>query len=360
MDEKNLKEERGVAALPSIREAGYGSIILDRLAKHACRIAGVDRACIYVRDRKDPRATIAAAGHGVPLDLIGCRLAADEGMVGTAMVSRKPFLVDDYQDLPYTGEPEIGVTASAALAAPIVWQDNAVGVLLVAATDPARRFRHREVELVCELADIAAAALGHAGTGERVEPTIHAHVNALAAALDLRDRRTARHSEDVVALARRVGELLDLEPAALLELEYAARLHDVGKLRVPDAVLHKDGPLNEKEVTLIKQHPVWGAETLISIAGLEVVATIVRFHHERWDGRGYPDGLSRERIPLASRIISACDAWGAMTADRPYRDRLSLEEALAEIRGGSGAQFDPTVVDALIVAVTRGSRRLRR
>src|SRR3712207_251675 len=104
MDEEKLKAERGAAALPSIREAGYGSIILDRLARHACRVAGVDRACIYVRDRADPRTVIAAAGHGVPLELIGARLGADEGMVGTALVSRRPFLVDDYHDLPYLGE----------------------------------------------------------------------------------------------------------------------------------------------------------------------------------------------------------------------------------------------------------------
>jgi GAF domain-containing protein len=360
MDDENLSTERGAAALPSIREAGYGSIVLDRLAKHACKITGVDCACIYVRDRNDPRATIAAAGHGIPLDLIGSRLAADEGMVGTALTSRRPFLVDDYHDLPYVGEPEVGDAARAALAAPVVWRENALGVLLVASTDPVRRFRRREIELVSELADIAAAALGHSGIAERVEPAIHAQVEALAAALDMRDRRTAQHSEDVVSLARRVGELLDLEPAALLELEYAARLHDVGKLRVPDAVLHKPGPLNDEEFELIKQHPVWGAETLASIAGLEVVATIVRFHHERWDGRGYPDGLDAERIPLASRIITVCDAWGAMLADRPYREGMHLEAALAELRAGSGAQFDPTVVEALVTAVAQGSRQSRR
>jgi HD-GYP domain-containing protein (c-di-GMP phosphodiesterase class II) len=157
----------------------------------------------------------------------------------------------------------------------------------------------------------------------------------------------------VVALAREVGELLDLEPAALLELEYAARLHDVGKLRVPDAILHKPGPLLPDEYEEIKGHPVWGAETLASIAGLEVVATIVRFHHERWDGHGYPDGLDGSRIPLASRIIAACDAWGAMRADRPYRKALSVDEALGELAVGSGAQWDPAVVEALAEAIGR-------
>jgi HD-GYP domain-containing protein (c-di-GMP phosphodiesterase class II) len=232
-------------------------------------------------------------------------------------------------------------------------------VLLVGATSRRRRFGRREVELVCELAEIAAAALGHSDIAERIEPTIHAHVQALAAALDMRDRRTASHSEDVVALARYVGELLDLEPAALLELEYAARLHDVGKLRVPDAILNKPGPLTEDEFELIQGHPVWGAETLASIAGLEVVAAIVRYHHERWDGRGYPDGLDGEHIPLASRIISACDAWGAMVADRPYRDGLPVDAALAELRASSGTQFDPGVVEAVVAVVSRGASKSR-
>ena len=141
-----------------------------------------------------------------------------------------------------------------------------------------------------------------------------AHVAALSAAMDMRDRRTARHSEDVVRLALAVGELIHLERASLVELEFAARLHDVGKIRVPDAVLHKPGPLDEREYEVIRCHSAWGAETLASIPGLEAVAAVVRFHHERWDGGGYPDGLRGARIPLASRIICVCDSYAAMTA----------------------------------------------
>jgi HD domain/GAF domain len=357
MDAEISRAQRGAGPPPSIREAGYGSIVLDRLAKHACRITGAQRSCIFVRDRRDPRATIAAAGHGIPLDLIGGRFGADEGMVGTVLATGRPFLVEDYQDLGVVGEPEMGEAARAALAVPLTWHEEVGGALVVACTSGDGTFTRVDVELICELADIAAAAIAHQGVAERVEPTVRAHVEALSAALDMRDRRTAKHSEDVVVLAREVGALLDLEPAALLELEYAARLHDVGKLRVPDAVLHKPGPLTEAEHDLVKLHPVWGAETLATIAGLEIVAAIVRFHHERWDGHGYPDGLAGERIPLASRIVSACDAWGAMRADRPYRRALSKEDALDELRGGSGTQFDPGVTDALAETVARRAGR---
>jgi HD-GYP domain-containing protein (c-di-GMP phosphodiesterase class II) len=180
---------------------------------------------------------------------------------------------------------------------------------------------------------------------------VAANVAALSAAVDLRDRRTAEHSEDVVALARLVGHMLQLDPAAMIELEFAARLHDVGKIRVPDQVLNKPGPLDREERSVMRCHAAWGAETLSNVAGLEVVATIVRFHHERWDGGGYPDGLRGARIPLASRIIAVCDAFGAMTCDRPYRAGMRPADALGELRDGAGTQFDPGVVDAFCEAV---------
>src|SRR5205807_13694 len=182
---------------------------------------------------------------------------------------------------------------------------------------------------------------------------MHAHVKALAAAMDMRDRRTANHSDDVVRLALRVGYFMHLEPASLLELEFGARLHDVGKIRVPDAVLHKPGPLDRDEYEVICCHSAWGAETLAGIPGLQAVAAVVRFHHERWDGKGYPDGLSGARIPLASRIISACDAYHAMTSDRPYRRAMSAEQAISELRANAGSQFDPQVVAELEKAVDR-------
>jgi HD-GYP domain-containing protein (c-di-GMP phosphodiesterase class II) len=229
------------------------------------------------------------------------------------------------------------------------------GVLCAAIVRYDRQFDGHDLEIMTELADIAGAALEHNRMRQHYDATVHAHVEALAAAMDMRDRRTARHSDDVVELARQVGMLLQLDDGPLLELEFAARLHDVGKIQVPDAVLNKPGPLDEEEQDVIRNHAAWGAETLSRIPGLEAVATIVRFHHERWDGAGYPDSIGGPRIPLASRIISVCDAYGAMTCDRPYRDAMASEEALDEIRAGAGTQFDPAVVVALIDALSRRS-----
>jgi HD-GYP domain-containing protein (c-di-GMP phosphodiesterase class II) len=330
--------------------------VLERLVKHVCRVTDVPRACIFVRDRRDPRALIAAAAHGTPPDLIGARLGVDEGVLGRVLATGEPLLVPDCRALDRPVAPRFADDAVRAAFAPIKSEGRVAGVLAIAVSDEHARLDAAQTEILCELADMAAAAIAHAGS--RDGRSVTAHVDALAAAMDLRDRCTAEHSEDVVELARMVGHMLQLDPAAMIELEFAARLHDVGKIRVPGVVLNKPGPLTAEERSLMRCHSAWGAETLAGVAGLEAVATIVRFHHERWDGGGYPDGLRGACIPLASRIIAVCDSFGAMTCDRPYRDGMPVDDALSELRAGAGTQFDPAVVDAFCEAVSAGARLL--
>src|SRR3712207_3968437 len=173
------------------------------------------------------------------------------------------------------------------------------------------------------------------------EPILAAAVGVLAGTVELRDRPTGVHSDGVATLAGSIGRRLRLEPLEQRDLRYAARLHDIGKLGVPDAVLRKPGPLGEDEWVLVQRHAVWGAELIEHLPGLERVARIVRHHHERYDGRGYPSGLAGEYIPLESRILAVADAFVAMTEERPYRPPLSAREATVEIRYGRGEQFDP-------------------
>jgi hypothetical protein len=339
------------AAAAPARESGYAALVLERLAKQICRIAGVEISCIFVRDRRDPRLVITAAGHGLPWDVLGGRFGADEGPVGDVLASGAPTLSDDFTKLIVPLEAPAAAGCAGA-AVPVNVRGGVAGVLMAGSCTPKRTFGEQELLLLSELADLAAAALEHSEERRQFDDLMKAHVEALAAAMDMRDRRTAAHSEDVVRLACAVGRLLGLEAASLVELEFAARLHDVGKIRVPDAVLHKPGPLDHDEYEIIRCHSAWGSETLSGIPGLEAVATVVRFHHERWDGHGYPDRLIGARIPLASRIICVCDAYAAMTADRPYRGAIEPEAALAEICAKSGTQFDPAVVDALSEVVT--------
>jgi HD-GYP domain-containing protein (c-di-GMP phosphodiesterase class II) len=315
-------------------------------------VADVQRACIFVRDRSDPRALIAAAVHGAPIEFLGSRVGADEGVLGRVLRSGEPLLVPDCKAVGHPVVPGFADDATRAAFAPVRFEGAVRGVIAAAVTDDNKRLDTAQIELLCEMSEMAAAALDHASSREDTRQTVGAHVEALATAMDLRDRCTAEHSEDVVMLAGLVGRLLQLDQAALVELEFAARLHDVGKIRVPDEVLNKKGPLDAEEREVMRCHAAWGAETLSGVPGLEVVATLVRFHHERWDGAGYPDGLRGARIPLASRIIAVCDAFGAMTSDRPYRAGMPVAQAVAELRDGAGTQFDPAVVSAFCEAVS--------
>jgi HD-GYP domain-containing protein (c-di-GMP phosphodiesterase class II) len=167
------------------------------------------------------------------------------------------------------------------------------------------------------------------------------------------DAYTGSHSRDVVDLVLAVSDRLGLDPRARRQAEFAALLHDVGKVKIPADIINKPGPLDEDERALINTHTLLGEEMLGQVGGLlGNVGHVVRSSHERWDGAGYPDGLAGEDIPIAARIVSACDAWSAMTTDRAYRSRLSDDEATLELRMCSGTQFDPRVVDALLDVLT--------
>ena len=175
-----------------------------------------------------------------------------------------------------------------------------------------------------------------------------AAVQALVAAIEARDNYSFDHSELVVRLATGVALLLGLPADAVERVAHGALLHDVGKLAIPPAILHKGGVLDDAEWTVMAEHPVLGERILRRIPELAPLAPIVRHEHEHWDGSGYPDGLGGTQIPIGSRIVLACDAYAAMTTERPYRPALTPEEAVAELRGAAGSQFDPQVVEALL------------
>ncbi|MBA2347163.1 MAG: diguanylate cyclase [Solirubrobacterales bacterium] len=183
------------------------------------------------------------------------------------------------------------------------------------------------------------------------EPVARVHqdvIDALAQALTERDKYTGEHSESVVQLSETVARSLGLDLQTIERVGTAALLHDIGKVAIPDSILHKPAKLDEAEWILMRQHPVIGERILKAIPGLGGVARIVRHEHERWDGGGYPDGLTHDAIPVGSRIILACDTYHAMTSDRPYRARMPHADALEELARCAGTQFDPRVTEALI------------
>jgi putative nucleotidyltransferase with HDIG domain len=170
------------------------------------------------------------------------------------------------------------------------------------------------------------------------------------------DEYTGRHTEDVVALAVRVAERMGVDEETRREVELGALLHDIGKIAVPDEIINKPGPLDDDEWAIMRTHTVEGQRMLEQVGGLLAsVGVVVRASHERWDGGGYPDGLAGEAIPVAARIVSACDAYNAMTTDRSYRKALPVEVAVAELEKNADTQFAPEVVRALVAVVSAGA-----
>ena len=176
--------------------------------------------------------------------------------------------------------------------------------------------------------------------------TYDATLTALANALDVRDSETGGHSDRVLQYMELLIEEVGADTGSTQMLRRGALLHDIGKIGVPDNILRKPAALSDAEWVTMKRHPEFGARIVAGIPFLEDVASIVRHHHERWDGRGYPDGLAGDAIPLGARIFAVADSFDAMTSDRPYRRAMSIEEACAEVARCRGTQFDPTVAAA--------------
>jgi diguanylate cyclase (GGDEF)-like protein len=206
----------------------------------------------------------------------------------------------------------------------------------------------RELELLGSIARQTRLALQTATSYETLERTFLATVEALANALEANDEYTSTHARWITDLALQVGEELGLEPHELKRLELGALFHDIGKIGIPARILAKPGPLTAEERAVIETHPILGERILAPIEQLGEVRLIVRCAHEHFDGTGYPDGLAGDQIPLESRIVLACDAYHAMTTDRPYRKSLGEAEAKRRLLEASGTQFDPRVVDALL------------
>jgi putative nucleotidyltransferase with HDIG domain len=239
-----------------------------------------------------------------------------------------------------------GRTASE-LATPVRVNGEPWGVLELGREDRGR-FDFDDLLYADTIAAAIGAALHRSKLYAELEGTFMRTLAVLSDALEAKDSYTAAHAREVAELAVRVGRSLGMGADDLRRLSYAALLHDIGKIAVRTEILQKPGPLDPDEYEEMKAHTVVGAEMLERIPYFAGVHPLVRSSHERWDGAGYPEGLEREEIPLGARVICACDAFHAMTSDRPYRQAMDHGDAVEELRRSSGTHFDPEVVDALV------------
>ena len=308
-------------------------------------------ACGIVRLRGDGWLELVA-GRGSFGDPRWRELAqrGDVGLIGRCLREGRPVIVGEVRREPdYHPTPATPDTRSE-LDVPVVVDGRVWGAITT--QDAARdAFDDEHARLLAAVAGKLGAALSGASLHDRLERAYLGTAEALVAAVEAKDAESVAHPGSIVRQAEAVGRRLGMPAGELRMLRYAAALHDVGKLTVPDHVLGKPGPLTPHERSLVERHPLAGERILAPIEPLTDVLPLVRASHERWDGRGYPDGLAGEQIPLGARIVFACDCYDAMTSVRPYRPALPPDVARAELRRVAGAQLDPEVVRALLAAL---------
>lgn len=232
----------------------------------------------------------------------------------------------------------------------LVAKGNPIGTLSLVRTKDIHRYTTGNLTTLSLFASKAAMSIENAKLYKDLEDAYFETVEALANAIEARDRYTAGHTNRVWKITVRAARALGWEGAKIKELRMGAVLHDIGKIGVPDAILNKEGPLNEEEHRIMKTHPEVGRRMIDKVYFLKPAIPYILYHHERWDGKGYPEGLAGDDIPIEGRLLAVVDTFDAITSDRPYRKGQSLETALDEIKKNAGTQFDPHIANIFVEA----------
>jgi putative nucleotidyltransferase with HDIG domain len=321
--------------------------LTDFLGASACMISLVDMERAVVRDcagyARPPR-TWEPAAEEYPLD--------EYPRTAAVLATGEPYAshVDDPSIDPAEAESlrTLGYRSLLMLSLAV---EGSPYALVEVYDHEQRRFTADELRLAVALAAEAGAMVARARMSERLEDAYFATLGTLAAALEAKDAYTNDHASEIAELASRVCDQLGLDGRTTRVVKLGALLHDIGKIGIPEAILRKPGPLTGEEMLVMQRHPDIGARILEPVPYFAELVPLVRSSHERWDGRGYPDGRAAGDIPLGSRVIAVCDAFHAMTEDRVYRRALPLPSAMAEIERCAGSQFDPVCARALLDVV---------
>jgi HD-GYP domain-containing protein (c-di-GMP phosphodiesterase class II)/putative methionine-R-sulfoxide reductase with GAF domain/HAMP domain-containing protein len=337
--------EFGTAASTSLRLEDVVHLVLKAapLAVHA------EAGCIFLWDDMDESLLLWELDEKSNRKPGTVKYRAGEGLVGWVFMEKHPALVPDVtKDPRWKSDPEVERIivdrARDALAVPLIRGKKALGVLMALNRLGGESFTEADQSLLSALAGQTATAIENAMLFEDVRDLSVDAISSLATAIDARDPYTRGHSEDVTQLVISLARQMGWEGSDLEMIEFAALLHDVGKIAVPDNILRKPSVLMPEEWDVIYLHPYHSAQIVRPVEPLRRIIPWIYHHHERWDGGGYPDGLKGEEIPDGARIIAVVDAFNAITTDRPYHKALAASEALREIKRSSGSQFDPKIV----------------
>ncbi len=285
------------------------------------------------------------------------RLKMGEGIAGWVAVHDQPALINDVQNDPRyfrRAQTLTNFITRNMVCVPVRTRDKVVGVLQAINKKGGGPFIDEDLENCLTLANQVAIALENAHLFSEVKETFLNTAEALAAAVEKKDPYTGGHIKRVVEYSMAIARHIPLPADAMEDLRLAAVLHDIGKIGIKDSVLLKRGGLNKEEVAHMREHPVVGEDILAHIDQLKSVRKIIRAHHEKWDGSGYPDGHKGESIPIYARIIAIADTFDAITTDRPYRKAADWKSASEEIKRFSGKEFDPRLVAAFTRACEAG------
>lgn len=236
---------------------------------------------------------------------------------------------------------------------PLIAHDKPVGLIDIITDSPEGEITNRDLSLLTILAKQAALSIENVKLYESIKKDQISIIRALASTVDAKDHYTLGHSQKVSEFAVLICEELGLSERDIEIIKYAGLLHDIGKIAIPDDIIKKPSRLSAQDFEIAKKHPAIGAKIIKEIESLAPMVPIVLHHHERFDGKGYPDGLKGEDIPLGARIVHVADAYDTMVSARAYKDMLPPELAISELRKNAGTQFDPKIVDAFITSLRK-------
>ncbi|MDX1765292.1 MAG: HD domain-containing phosphohydrolase, partial [bacterium] len=365
LEEKTVNLRKAVQRLSSLHHMGQAlhSILdirelLDFFVNLLASQLGAKRVSLMLLDEESGELSIAAS-VGIDEHVVqGYRARKGEGITGWVIEKGEALLVEDidedsrfkkHSDRAYDSDSFI--SAPLLLSVPIQFHQKTLGVINFNNKEGGGVFSKNDLEFVTILSRQAAIAIENARLFQQLKDTHFQAITALGEALEAKDTTTGRHSDRLLYFAMQIADRLDLDEGQIEHLRYAAVLHDIGKIGVPERILQKPGKLTTEEFDEIRAHPHLGAELVKRIRFLEPVAPLIYAHHEWYDGNGYPRGLSGEEIPIEARIVAVLDTYDAMTSDRPYRRSLGRERAIQELKDWSGRQFDPQGVDVFVAVL---------
>ncbi|MFC1870473.1 HD-GYP domain-containing protein [Chloroflexota bacterium] len=327
------------------------SNLLDQTLHMTQQTLGASASSVLLIDEGKGELYFRIAEGKATSDLGQIRLSLDSGIAGWVARHGQPAIVNDVAgDQRFNREIDkvTGFVTTSVLAVPLMTGGEVSGVLEVLNKTDASGFNEQDIEVLIPLASMAAVAISNAKLHQTVLDGYKGTFKALVAAIDAKDPYTLGHSQRVTKYAMLAGTLLVFSGQELEALEYGSLLQDIGKIGIPDKILNKQGALTTEERAILRTHPVTGANMLKELPFLEDARKLVLHHHERYDGKGYPDGLKGDEIPTGARLISVADAFDAMTTDRSYRAVMSVDYAINELYDYSGTHFCPVAVEAFV------------